>query len=217
MKNFILTVFIVLIATVLSLFMMNWRVITCGEKYIVDDIQSLPEADAVMILGARVYGSNSMSATLTDRTDTAINVYQNGKANKILVSGDHGQDDYDEVNAVKNYLLEKDINPSDIFLDHAGFNTYDSMYRAKKIFGVRSLIIATQNFHLPRAVCLARNRGIEAYGISADLRPYLTQRENNYREFFARIKAFVYLLINPDPKFLGLEIPIEGDGQLTWD
>ena len=170
-----------------------------------------------MILGARVYGSNSMSATLTDRADTAIRVYQSGKADKILVSGDHGQADYDEVNAVKNYLLEKNIDKDDIFLDHAGFNTYDSMYRAKEIFNVDSLIITTQNFHLPRAVCLARGMGIEAYGFSSDLRPYLTQQENNYREFFARIKAFVYLILKPQPRFFGQEITITGNGQVSWD
>ncbi|MFA6422651.1 MAG: ElyC/SanA/YdcF family protein [Candidatus Buchananbacteria bacterium] len=218
MKKKIFFIFVIVVAIVVaSALVMNQSIVNCGQKNIISNINNLPHAEAVMILGARVYGSYAMSDILRDRADTAIKIYQSGKADKILVSGDHGQDEYDEVNTVKNYLLEQNISSDDIFLDHAGFNTYDSMYRAKAIFNVNSLIISTQNFHLPRAVCLAKGMKIDAHGISADLRHYKKENLNQGREFLARIKAFVFLIFKPKPKFLGDDISIRGDGQRSWD
>lgn len=195
----------------------NLSVASCGRAYIVDDVDDLPRVQAVMVLGARVYGSRAMSDMLRDRADTALGIYSLGKADKILASGDHGQDEYDEVTAMKNHLIDNGVPPQDIFLDHAGFNTYDSMYRAKEVFEVKSLIISTQDFHLPRAVCLARSMGIEAYGYAADKRHYRDEEKNDIREFFARAKAFVWLIVRPAPRFLGPEIPITGDGLASWD
>jgi len=188
-----------------------------GRPGMYRDVASLPEAQAVMILGASVYRSGQMSDVFRDRATVALAVYNAGKAEKILVSGDHSTGDYDEVNAAKKFLLEKGVPPEDIFVDYAGFDTYDSVYRAKYIFKVKSLIISTQDFHLPRALYLARGLGIEASGISADLRTYSWGMRNFFRENGARVKAFWELATNDKPKFLGDQIPITGDGRNSWD
>lgn len=180
-------------------------------------MNDLPETKVVLILGAKVYSQGSMSGMLQDRVETAIDLYQSNQVEKILVSGDHGQDNYDEVNAVKKYLLEKGVSRSDIFLDHAGFDTYDSLYRAKEIFQVRSLIISTQNFHLPRAVYIGRELGVETYGISADRHLYTNVNYNEFREIFSKVKAFLDVNLNAKPKFLGEKIPISGDSEKSWD
>ena len=139
------------------------------------------------------------------------------KVSKILVSGDHGTVEYDEVNTVKAYLLENGVQPENIFLDHAGFDTYDSIYRAKEIFEVESVVIVTQEFHLPRAVYIGNSLGIETHGYIADRQPYVAAIWNSFRESLARIKAFLNVTLNSKPKYLGEPIPITGDGTLSWD
>lgn len=188
------------------------------KNSIYKNVGQVPEgAEAVMVLGAKVYAGGRMSDMLKDRADTALEIYQAGKAKKILVSGDHGREEYDEVNAVKNYLLDKGVPAEDIFLDHAGFDTYDSMYRARDVFQIRSLIISTQDFHLPRAVYIAKSLGIEAYGISADKHIYGNTAAVQAREILARDKAWLDVALGSKPKFLGSAIPIAGDGRASWD
>ena len=194
----------------------NFYVLNIGNKYVLDSIEEINKADVVIILGAKVFNDN-LSHILIDRTDTAIELYNNQKVNKILVSGDHGRKNYDEVNAIKDYLLKKGVPSEDIFLDHAGFNTYDSMYRAQYIFEINSALISTQNFHLPRAIYIARELGIDAYGFPADKRIYGKELHNNIRESFARAKAWLNITLHSKPKFLGEKIPISGDSQESWD
>ena len=172
---------------------------------------------AALVLGAKVWDNGEMSHIFIDRVQTAINLYKDKKVKKILVSGDHGQTDYDEVNAAKKYLLEKNIKKEDIFLDHAGFDTYDSLYRARDVFMAESLIVVTQNFHLPRALYIANGLGIDACGASADLRRYIGEDSRNRREIFAKIKAWLNISFNSSPKYLGEELPLFGDGTKTWD
>lgn len=194
----------------------NFFVLNIGNKYILDSIEESNKADVAIILGAKVF-DDRLSHILIDRTETAIELYNAKKVNKILISGDHGRKDYDEVNAIKNYLLEKNIPSEDIFLDHAGFNTYDSMYRAQYIFEISSAIVSTQKFHLPRAIYIARELGIEAYGLPADKRSYGKAEYNNIRESFARIKSWFNITFHSKPTFLGEKIPITGDSQKSWD
>jgi len=205
-----------ILLSLLSFILINNYIINFSEQYIINNIEDVPNTDVVIILGAKVSG-NTLSHILLDRTETAIELYNTHKVNKILISGDHGQEDYDEVNAVKDYLLDSDIPSEDIFIDHAGFDTYDSMYRAQYIFGVNSVIISTQNFHLYRAIYIARELGIDAYGLPADKRPYGNEITNNIRESLARIKAWVDVTFNSKPKFLGEKIPITGNSQDSWD
>ena len=186
-----------------------------GSVYSASD--QLPDAEVALVLGAGVYRGGVFSPILHDRVMTALDLYRSGKIKKLLLSGDHGTRYYDEVNAMKKYLLSQNVPPQDIFLDHAGFETYDSLYRARDIFQVRKMIICTQRFHQYRALFIARNMGIEAYGIAADRRVYKSSLKNNLREIPARIKAWTKILLESRPHHLGNPIPINGDGRQSWD
>ena len=179
---------------------------------------SAVEADAVIVLGALVYADERPSPVLEDRLLYAYELYTTGKAKKIIVSGDHGRKDYDEVNAMKEYLVQKGVPEADIFLDHAGFDTYDSMIRARDIFGVKTLHISTQNFHIRRAIYIARRLGIEAYGYASPDKPSYGMARLNLRESLAKIKAFWDTdIVHRAPKVGGESIPISGSGIHTND
>lgn len=190
-------------------------IVQSTKNYILSDSSDASESDAVMILGAKVYNNGKPSPVLKDRLDYGYELYMQGKAKKILVSGDHGQEDYDEVNVMKNYLMEKGVPREDIFMDHAGFNTYDSMYRAKTIFGIESLLICTQEFHIVRSVYIARKLEIEAYGYPCEDKAIYNMFQLNLRESFARVKAIIDTTVKRKPKYLGDVIPISGNGILT--
>lgn len=175
------------------------------------------DADCVMVLGARVYEQGVLSPVLRDRVTVGIGLYFSGAGKKLLMSGDHGQIHYDEVNGMKEAALESGVPAEDLFLDHAGFSTYESMVRAKEVFGVEKMVIVTQSFHLSRAVWLARKMGIEAYGVPSDLRTYRNQWYNELREFCARGKDWLYALFRPAPRYLGDPIDIGGSGEVTFD
>jgi len=192
-------------------------IVSSGNDYLYEDLNDVPKAQVALILGAKVFDDGRLSMMMQDRADSALELYESGKVGKLIMSGDHGTKTYDEVNTVKDYLLEKGVNPEDLFLDHAGFDTYDSLYRARDIFGVKSLIVVTQKFHLPRAVYIGRSLGMEAYGYVADRREYLGMFRNELRESLARSKALLDVVSGAKPKFLGEMIPIEGDSRLSWD
>lgn len=195
----------------------NFYILKQSNKYIFENVKDVPETQAALILGSRVYSSGKMSDVLLDRVIKGLELYQNGKVKKLLISGDHGTKEYDEVNTVKDYLLKNGVLGADIFLDHAGFDTYDSLYRARDIFEIKSLIIATQRFHLPRALYIGNALGIETYGYVADRQLYLAATWNETRESLARFKAFLNVTFHSKPKFLGDHIPITGDSKLSWD
>lgn len=184
----------------------------------ISDVIKNESMDAVIILGAYVFPNGNPSTMLKDRLDTGIELYKMGLVNKIIVTGDHGQTDYDEVNAMRDYLVSKQIELEDVFMDHAGFNTYDSMFRARDVFLVDTAIIVTQEYHLMRAVYIARRLGLKAFGVNADKRLYANYRYYNMREIAARFKDFVQVnILSTKPKFLGEAIPVSGDGRLTED
>ena len=141
-----------------------------------------------------------------------------GVEGKLLLSGDHGKEGYNEVGTMKDYILKNsDIKEKDIFLDHAGFSTYDSIYRAKDIFKVESAIIITNEYHLPRALYLAEKLGIDAYGYTSDKREYYYMDAYKKREKIAQLKDFLFVnVLKPEPKFLGDSIPVNtSDGRDT--
>lgn len=219
-KNFrkISVISVIILGTMLlAVFLINLDVGLKSMQYIFSDADKAPKAEVALILGAKVFSDGGLSDMLRDRADTAIGLYESGKVNKILMSGDHGTTAYDEVNAVKKYLLEKGVKEGDIFLDHAGFDTYDSLYRAKEIFQAQSVAIVSQNFHLPRAVYIGRSLGLEAYGVSADTHVYGGIENNKNREILADVKAFWGVNLRVKPKFLGSPIPLSGDGRKSWD
>lgn len=171
---------------------------------------------AVLVLGARALSDSEPGDVLTSRLDAAFSLYETGQAEVILVSGDHGRRDYDEVNAARIYLLSLGMPPEDIFLDHAGFDTYDSLYRARDIFGLDSLIVVSNRFHLPRALFIAWSLRLDAQGYVAPW-PYGSRVSTSIREWGARLKAFIDILISAKPRFLGEPIDIYGSGRQTWD
>ena len=172
----------------------------------------VPKAQMAMILGAAILKSGDLSPVLEDRASKAIELYRAGKVKKILVTGSNATTDYNEVNPVRDYLLENKIPAGDIFLDHAGFDTYSSMYRARDVFLADSMIVVSQSFHLPRAIFIARALGVEAYGMSADSGNYLAW--NYVREVFADVKAVFNIVLEREPKYLGKTVPITGVGNI---
>lgn len=209
-------VLILVIAGIIYVFLINFYVIYSTKKQIKTDYSELKNIDCVLVLGAGVWGDNP-SPMLEDRLLKGIELYNKGIAPKIIMSGDHGQDDYDEVNIMKEYAIKKGVPSEDIFMDHAGFSTYESIYRAKEIFGVKNLIIVTQEYHLYRALYIANRLGLNAYGVNSDPREYGGQLYREVREILARNKDFVKCMFKPEPTYLGDFIPINGNGNLTND
>ncbi len=174
------------------------------------------KADCILILGAGVW-DGVPSPMLKDRLDTGLALYEAGASEKILVSGDHGREEYDEVNVMKKYLTDAGVPSEDIFMDHAGFSTYESMYRAKEIFQVESLVVVTQKYHLYRSLYVAEQLGMEVYGAGADPRQYAGRMMRECREVLARTKDVFYVWSGKEPAYLGMHINIHGDGNATND
>ncbi len=172
------------------------------------------EPDCIMVLGASVNADGTPSPMLRDRLDTAIDLYHSGVASKLLLSGDNGQIVYNEVQAMKNYAMDAGVDESDIFLDHAGFSTYESVYRAKYIFEVDSMIVVTQTYHLYRTLYGCERMGISAMGVASDQYTYAGQEVREVREVMARDKDVVKWIFKPQPTFLGEAVPITGSGDI---
>jgi len=181
------------------------------------EIRSLRQIDAecIMVLGASVHADGTPSPMLRDRLDAGIKLYHAGVAPKILLTGDDGQEEYNEVSVMRQYAIEHGVDEEDIFLDHAGFSTYESVYRAAYIFRVKRMIIVTQQYHLYRALYGCNRRGIEALGTAANQEHYGGQAFREIREILARDKDFVMWFLKPNPTFLGEAIPINGSGIST--
>ncbi len=204
---------IVLVFGLLVIFILATNIVIYVQtkSYIYNDITKVPNAEVALIPGAAIFQNGALSSIFIDRADMAIKLYEAKKVSKILVSGDNSIDSHNEVNPVRLYLISKDIPDQDIFLDHAGFDTYSTMYRARDIFKVSSVLITTQSFHLPRSVFIARRLGMKVYGVNSDVGNILFR--NNVREVFADAKAVFDLVFNRKPKYLGEEIPITGDSR----
>ena len=155
---------------------------------------------------------------LEDRLLQAISLYENKVAPKIIMSGDHSKENYDEVNLMKQFAMDKGVPSEDIFMDHAGFSSYESLYRAKEIFGVEKVVIVTQKYHLYRALYIANQLKMQSYGIASNPREYAGQTYREAREILARNKDFVKCIFKPKPKFLGDKISITtSSGDITND
>ena len=182
----------------------------------VEEAASL-DADCILVLGCGIRADGTPSHMLEDRLLTGIQLYEEGASNRLLMSGDHGREDYDEVNLMKDFAIAKGGNSEEIFMDHAGFSTYESVYRAKDIFQVKKIVIVSQEYHLPRALYTAERMGLDAYGVSADKRPYAKQILREIREVAARGKDFFLAWLQPAPTCLGEAIPVSGNGNVTND
>lgn len=187
-----------------------------SRPYIVP-LSQVESAQVAIVLGAYVNEAGCPSPVLQDRLDTAIELFQQGKVERLLMSGDHGQVDYDEVNGMRIYAESKGIPREQIFLDHAGFSTYETMVRARKVFLVERAVVVTNDFHLDRAVFLARSQGMQAQGVVADRHRYFDAEYYQQREFAARVKAFLSVYGLSPRVVLGPVLPITGDASLTHD
>ena len=177
----------------------------------------IEEADCIMVLGCQVKEGGEPSHMLRDRLQRGIEVYGLDVSEKLLMSGDHGRPDYNEVETMKRYAIDEGVDSEDVFMDHAGFSTYESIYRAKEVFGVKEMVIITQEYHLYRALYIADKLGIEAYGVASDYHIYAGQSMRDLREVLARAKDFVTTIVKPEPTYLGDFIDIHGDGNITND
>jgi len=187
------------------------------EKIITAEQAKKLDADCILVLGAGVYGGDKPSLMLRDRLDKGIELYDLAASDRLLMTGDHGRVNYDEVNVMKQYAINEGIPSQNIFMDHAGFSTYESMYRARDIFQAKKVVIVTQEYHLYRALYIAEKLGLEAWGVATDPREYGGQDYRDAREVLARVKDFFYTIIQPEPTFLGSAIPVNGNGDMTND
>lgn len=182
-----------------------------------EEAVELTDADCILVLGCYVFDSGRPSDMLADRLRRGIELYHTGAAPKLLMSGDHGRKDYNEVKAMKLKAMDAGIPSEDVFMDHAGFSTYESIYRARDVFAADKVIIVTQEYHLYRALYIANALGVEAYGVAADYHTYVGQANREVREILARNKDFATSILKPNPTYLGEVIPVSGDGNLTND
>lgn len=218
MKKILIYIIIILIIITVAIFGINFYIKLSTKEQIIKnkDFTGLQDIDCIIVLGAGIWGDKP-SPMLEDRLLEAISLYKNNVSSKIIMSGDHGQDDYDEVNVMKRFAIERGIPSEDIFMDHAGFSSYESMYRAKEVFGAKRVVIVTQEYHLYRSLYIANKLGLEAYGVASDPRKYAGQTMRELREILARDKDFFKCIFKPEPKYLGNPIPINGNGNVTND
>jgi len=216
MKKITKIIFLIIIISILMIFTINFYVIKISKVKIIENNTSLKNIDCILILGAGIW-DDKPSPMLQDRLDEGIKLYKLGIAPKIIMSGDHGNKNYDEVNIMKQYAIDKGIPSEDIFMDHAGFSTYESIYRAKEIFKADNIVIVTQEYHLYRALYIANKLDLNAYGKTSNPRKYRGQIYRELREILARNKDFMNCIIKPKPTYLGKSIPVSGNGNITND
>ena len=197
--------FFALVLTFLSV--INGTVKGRAKDEILEAVADGIEVEYILVLGCGLRSDGSPSDMLSDRIDTAVAIYEKCEGAKILASGDHSREDYNEVGAIYDACVAKGVPEEDIILDHAGFSTYDSIWRAKNVYDAKKIIIVTQKYHLYRALYMAEGFGIEAYGVGADLREYSGQLYRDLREVFARVKDFYMVKFAPTPAYTGTGLP----------
>ncbi len=206
-KPFIKRCLLVILSLItIALVLLAWAYFSVQTKYknlVYYSVEEIPAQSVAVVLGAGVWGE-TLSPVLEDRVFTGVELYKQGKVRKLLMTGDNSEADYDEPAAMKKYAIKQGVPEADIVVDCAGFNTYESFYRAKEIFSLTDIIIVTQKFHLPRSLYISNKLGLNAVGIISDRREYVASDWYNVREFFSSVKAFVWVNITkPKPTFLG--------------
>ncbi|MEV5656048.1 ElyC/SanA/YdcF family protein [Streptomyces sp. NPDC052291] len=165
-------------------------------------VEDVPARQVAVVFGAGLWDGKP-SPYLANRLQTAAALYRDGKVKVVLVTGDNSREEYDEPDAMRTFLVGKGVPDDRIVSDFAGFDTWDSCVRAKKIFGVDRAVLVSQGFHIRRAIALCRAAGIDAYGVGVDAKHDVTWYYGGAREVFAAGKAALDALFEPDPHFLG--------------
>ena len=194
----------------------NYFVKSKTENLIYTSEKDTPNTMVAIIFGAGING-NKPSKYLKDRLDAGILLYKTNKVAKILLSGDNGQDEHDELTVMKLYCYENGVDTNKIYIDYAGFDSYSTMYRAKKIFKVDSAILVSQKYHLNRCIYIGNKLGIKSCGFSANKGDYLGYKYVSFRECLAITKAVIDVWRGREPRFLGETIDINGKGNYTKD
>lgn len=192
----------------------NYYVKASTKTYIYSSIKKFPKNDVGIIFGAGING-NQPSKYLKDRLDAGIMLWKAKRINKILLSGDNGRDEYDELTVMKNYCFHHGVDTTKIFVDYAGFDTYSTMYRAKHIFKIKRATLISQKYHLNRAIYIGNQLGVKSVGYSANQGEYLGYDYVTFREYLSIFKAYFDVLRNREPKFLGGEININGESNYS--
>lgn len=187
----------------------NGAMLASSGRYIVSAQEAQTfQADCILVLGARVDG-DVPSLILKNRLSCGVDLYFQEDAAKLLLTGDGGENRYDEVSVMQSYALQSGVSGQDILLDRKGFDTYDSIYRAKELYGVRRVVIVTQSYHLYRALYIARALGLEARGVAAEPQKD-GQLLRDLREVIARCKDFAACMVKPQPEVMGDTVFISG-------
>lgn len=203
-----------LVAAALLVVALCYFAVASTRLDIYDSAGDVPHAQAALVLGASVMRNGTLSPVLEARADAAADLYKAGVVDKIVVTGDNSDVTHNEVNPTGTYLMGLGVPKEDIFLDHAGFDTYSSMYRAHEVFGLSSVVVVSQKFHLPRALFAAQQLGMEATGLVA---PGEGELYNWVREAPAILKTYWDLYIDRQPQYLGEKVDITGDGSSSWE
>ncbi len=197
---------VLLIATVTII---NIYVVRSTEDQIIAQDAAIEEdLDCIIVLGAFVYSNGEPSPILKERLDTGISLYKEGVSDKLLLSGDNGQKEYNEVIPMREYALKQGVPDEDIYLDYAGFSTYESMYRLRDIFQVEKAVVVTQTYHLYRALYIGNSLDLNVVGVSAPDREN-GQKGRDIREVFARVKSVGLVLTGADPTYLGDTVSLD--------
>ena len=203
---------------IMTVFFINFYVIKSEKgKIIQDSSQVTDKADCILVFGAGLTPEGKPSRVLQARLDRGIELYRAGVSDRLLMSGDHGHEGYDEVMAMKQYAMDAGIPSENIFMDHAGFSTYESVYRARDIFQAEKMVLVTQQYHTYRALYIAEQLGLQVCGVPAETPVYRGSWMLEAREKLARTKEFFNVIFKPEPTYLGDVIPIAGNGDQTND
>ena len=217
-KHFLWLFILALLIAAIPIGINDWVIQSTASRILTaEKAAQLQDVECILVLGCSVRPDGSPSAMLAERLEKGVQLYENGAAPKLLMSGDNGQVEYNEVITMGNYALEKGVPSQDIFLDYAGFSTYESMYRAKEIFQAKKILIVTQKYHLHRALYIAQAMGLDAYGVSCDTQVYAGQINRDIREILARNKDFLTSIFKPKPTYLGDPVPVSGPGNFITE
>lgn len=200
---------IIIVSAFIFTYWANYKIKNTAKPFVFDQVDDVPQVNVGLLLGAsRLTANGYENFYFNYRINAALELFHAGKIKYIIVSGDNSRKTYDEPTDMKNALISGGVPDSVIYLDYAGFRTFDSAIRSKEIFGQTKITVISQKFHNERAVFIARNNGIEAYGYNAQDLHGRFAKGTNRREFFAKAKVFLDMLIDREPKFLGEKIQI---------
>ncbi|MDL2143235.1 ElyC/SanA/YdcF family protein [Flavobacterium tructae] len=209
MKKLFKKLIYLFIIGVIAIISINWYVKSSTRDLIHHTVNNLPKNEVGIIFGAGINGDQP-SKYLKDRLDAGIRLYKTHKIDKILLSGDNGRDEYDELTVMKTYCFDHGVDTTKIFIDYAGFDTYSTMYRASHIFKIKKATLISQEYHLNRAIYIGQKLGVKSIGFSANKGEYLGYQYVTFREYGSIFKSFFDVLRNREPRFLGNEINING-------